>query len=535
MIFVNCIQMKIVTFVLWFGLTNFSFANDINNWLCNEMLWSSNYNNSWRYSNCSFSSFNSYQGTILWLGDNYPQSLSWKNYRITAIFNFIDGLDTGIIFRVQDSNAIMSQGKKYTLHVFPSSISLIQSRGTSYSALYSQFSGQNHFLNKITNITIDVINNRFTFFVDDKFIFEYIDNCNSYYNSIGSIGIRSYFATANYDFVSIDLEANNILPQQYNMLSAMEQIALISLYNLSHGYNWYNKWNLNDISATTACTNLCGITCNNILNETYVTAIALSGNNLYGFITQHVQSFTLLRCIDLGFNYLFGEIPNVFHKLLNLNRIGLSHNQLDSTIPNSLRYLKKLGVLILSYNKMEGEINILSDLTSIMVLDINDNNFSNSISSKLCNLNNLLQFNSRNNFRLNGTISDCIGNWSELRELEISNHSITGTIPLSLCHLTKINKLEISSMKLTSSIPNCIGNLQNIDTLILYDNELNSSIPTSICKLYQMKNLILSANNLIGTVPNCIWNNLTKLNTIYLNNNLKIKKDFSWYNCGSFI
>eukprot|EP01084_Bolivina_argentea_P267708 454519_1 len=96
----------------------------ISNWFCNKTLWSTQITDSWSYSNCSFTSSNMYLASVLWLGDNYKESLKWRNYRVTILVSLIAGFDTGIIFRSQDANENINigAGKKYILQILSSHI-----------------------------------------------------------------------------------------------------------------------------------------------------------------------------------------------------------------------------------------------------------------------------------------------------------------------------------------------------------------------------------------------------------------------------
>eukprot|EP01084_Bolivina_argentea_P267709 454520_1 len=90
----------------------------ISNWFCNKTLWSTQITDSWSYSNCSFTSSNMYLASVLWLGDNYKESLLWDNYRITALVKLIEGGGTGIVFHAQDSDSLLFEGHKYYFVIY---------------------------------------------------------------------------------------------------------------------------------------------------------------------------------------------------------------------------------------------------------------------------------------------------------------------------------------------------------------------------------------------------------------------------------
>eukprot|EP01084_Bolivina_argentea_P303811 524632_1 len=478
--------------------------NNLNNLLCNYSLWSANYNASWEYSNgnCSYTSLIQYQGTILWLGDNYKQSLNWSNYRITILVQLVLGVDASVIFRAQDSKALFSEGNKYVLGIHDTYVRLWKSHDGYGTALYSNKIPRS---NKIRNVTIYVISNKYTIFIDSTFIFEYIDNCAPIYY-YGSIGIRSYLSTSVFSFLNVRHNPPTLIKQTFNTLNQLQQNALTDLYTSTNGNQWHQTWNLTKLKTDEACTELCGVICSsNDINETVVVSLALVANNLSGTIPASLKYLTSLLHIDLANNFLFGEIPDIFDQF-PITNLFLVNNQLNSTLPTSFMHAKHLKSLDLSNNiNITGSLNTLTNCSSLIELDCVNTNFTGTISNTFCDNKDFIRLNIQNNTYLQGTIPSCIGNWKHLTALIITNNNISGSIPYSLCNLSSVSRISLYGMQLTSSIPDCISNLQHLYQLILSNNNLNSSIPKSICQLYNLRNLILSQNYLTGDIPVCIW------------------------------
>eukprot|EP01084_Bolivina_argentea_P215118 365186_1 len=493
---------------------NRKLLTDDYNWFCNKTLWTSTSSNSWSYSNCSFTSSHFVTATVLWLGDNYPNSKSWHNYRITVLVKFNKGEDTGIIFRSRDRGRYINEGNKYLFMMYEDKIQFYKTHNNS-NVLLSRDMGPNFFLNKTKNITIDIFENRFTVFIENEFIFEYVDNCYPLLTN-GSVGLRSYIASATYQYISIDLNPSYLPPRKYDILNPLQQHALYSLYNATNGNYWYNKWNLTTIETYEACNRLCGIMCD---NNSDIVSIALKNNNLTGTIPINIKYISSLYTLSLPRNNLEGEIPDIFDQLPFLIDFAISYNKLNSTLPNSLQYASKLAFIETEQNNLQGNIDPLSNLNQLRLLLIGNNNFSGTISNQFCNSNKMLEFYCQHNNHLNGTLPKCIGNWTKVTNLFMTNNNIEGELPLSLCNLTNVGKLQISGTNITSTIPQCISNLSNLYELVLSNNNLNSTIPSQICKLQKLKNLALSQNQMIGQIPSCIWNNLTNLQQIYLNSN----------------
>eukprot|EP01084_Bolivina_argentea_P022006 40870_1 len=371
------------------------------NLLCNRSLWSSNNNGNWTYSNndCLVTSPRAYEGSILWIGDNVPASRTWHNYRITITFNFINGVDAGLIFRTQDCKSQITEGKKYILEIGNSYVHLVKT--PTFARLYAQFMGENYFHNKSRTVTIIVVENRFTCFIDNKFIFEYEDNCSPIYHN-GSVGIRTYLSTTFYSYFNVDFigNSNNIKPQIYNTLDESQQNALINLYDSTNGGHWYNKWNLSQLKSNKACTSLCGIGCSiNSSNHTVITSISLNRNNLSGSITPNIMNIPSLTNIDLSHNSLHGNIPNFFASFPGIIVFFAGFNALNSTLPESLTFANKLATLNLQSNNISGNLNHLSQCTSLREIWLDNNNLDTiiNVNEKLENLTKLQAFSIRNN------------------------------------------------------------------------------------------------------------------------------------------
>eukprot|EP01084_Bolivina_argentea_P297183 511939_1 len=492
-------------------------ANCLNhNWLCNKSsIWTSD--GDWLFSNssCSSTSSNHNLGTVLWLGDSYKESLLWNNYKITVVLKLIEGEDTGIIFRAQNSVGATGIGQKYMFLLFDSHVRLYKS--SNWTILHSQLIEEHYFVNKTRNITIYVNENRFTFFIDGHFTFEYTDSCYPIFNN-GSVGIRSYQAIATFYYLNVDLDIHYIQPQQYNTLNTLQQIALYNVYNSTNGNHWNNKWNLTKIKTTELCYSLCGIMCLNFDGITQIVSLTLNSNNLYGKMIEDIQYFKYLMNIDLSNNMLKGPIPDIFDTLTSLVSMHLINDELNSTLPESIQYSPSLAFVVISSNSLIGNIDVFSYVTTLRWLHLNNNHFIGSISDNFCNANKLLEVDFSNK-QINGTIPSCIGNWTKLLELYIIETHVSGKLPQSICNLSIIGMMEISQSNITSSIPSCIGDLSNLFRLTLSGNRLTSSIPNGICELIHLKDLVLSQNDLTDTVPTCIWSKLSELKTIYLNSN----------------
>eukprot|EP01084_Bolivina_argentea_P256530 431952_1 len=491
------------------------------NWFCNNSLWTTSQGDTaWTFDledGCSVTSSNTVQASVLWIGDGaLNESLKWRNYRITATVTLLEGEDVGIIVRANTDLPFVSQGKKYIFPIYASRIGQYKSKTTAFAVNYVEYFDDDYFYQKEVNVILDVYENRFILFVNGGFVFEYFDNCDPIY--FGSIGLRTYSATAMFSYFNIDLNASYITSQEYNVLNRHQQYGLKQIYNTMNGKHWINQWNITQIETDEACTSLCGIVCEIKGNQTNIVSLSLSGNNLTGTITHDLIFLNKLRSLDLAGNNLFGSLPDIFDHFEDFQSLSASNNQFNGTLPDSLQTVENLVWFVVSGTNLTGDVNSLFKHNKLNMLFLQNNSFYGTLSDAICNLNQLSEINVADN-RLKGSIPVCIGNWSRVQIVHFSSNDLSGSIPQSICNLQSLSKLDLAELKLTGSIPKCICNMTNLWELLLFGNELTSSIPAEICKLTKLKVLVLSENRFIGSIPSCIWSDLPYLQQILLNNN----------------
>ena len=107
---------------------------------------------------------------------------------------------------------------------------------------------------------------------------------------------------------------------------------------------------------------------------------------------------------------------------------------------------------------------------------------------------------------LTGSIPECIGNLSKLKELSLEWNQLTDSIPDSIWNLTNLEDFRVGGNQLTGSIPESIGNLTKLRWLVLRENQFSGSIPESIGKLSQMRYIDFDRNQFTGSIPECIGN-----------------------------
>jgi Leucine-rich repeat (LRR) protein/ribosomal protein L35AE/L33A len=98
--------------------------------------------------------------------------------------------------------------------------------------------------------------------------------------------------------------------------------------------------------------------------------------------------------------------------------------------------------------------------------------------------------------QLKGSISEMIGNLSELEVLTLNNNLLRGNIPSTIGDLNNLWNLNLANNQLSCQIPTEMGNLSNLQNLSLENNDLSADIPASLMNLNNLSKLSLDSNHL---------------------------------------
>nr|KYP33486.1 LRR receptor-like serine/threonine-protein kinase GSO1 [Cajanus cajan] len=267
-----------------------------------------------------------------------------------------------------------------------------------------------------------------------------------------------------------------------------------------------------------------------------LTYLSLFHNQLSGVLpSSHFEGLKNLASIDLGFNFFSGSLPSSLLKLPYLRELKLPFNQLGGflgPISESIFNHTTLRVIQLNSNKLNGtiQLDMIRRLSNLTTLSLSHNNFSVDIYSiddrdlsPFPNLRNLMLA----SCKMRG-IPSFVRNLSTLLYLDLADNEIEGSIPQwiwqleYLAHLnlsrnfltnldgpfpfipTFINFLDFSNNKFNSVIPLNIGNnAPFIKLLSLSNNNFRGHIHESFCNASSLRLLDLSHNNFVGTIPKC--------------------------------
>ncbi|XP_021807903.1 LRR receptor-like serine/threonine-protein kinase EFR [Prunus avium] len=290
----------------------------------------------------------------------------------------------------------------------------------------------------------------------------------------------------------------------------------------------------------------------NIGNLTMMKMIFLDINNLTGTIPDEIGDLPNLEMLSLQGNNLNGLIPSSIFNISTISEISLSFNQLSGSLSANMGLgLQNLQYLYIGANDLSGVIPNLSNASTLITIDMNENSFTGFLPSTLCALTNLQSLRLKNNNLtidtstpeantlsclanlrsltrlslpenpLNARLDDSFRNCStsSLQYIYLYNCNMRGNIPIGIGNLSSLIVLTLRNNQLSGSIPTSLRRLGNLQGLFLNDNKLRGYIPYQLCQLDNLAYLILSSNQLSGSIPSCLGNLTAFLRYLSLGSN----------------
>ena len=157
-----------------------------------------------------------------------------------------------------------------------------------------------------------------------------------------------------------------------------------------------------------------------------------------------------------------GDLPPVNKKFSNLGYFNVGNNNLTD---NNNQLWGDYFYVDITDNFAQGE--------TLVHIEASNNNFGSGNS----NLNKTVEVNDLPNW---------IGDFKNLKVLNIGNNHYAGVLPAEIGKLSKLTKLDVGVNKLSGNLPEEIGNLSSLDTLNLGKNNFSGELPLSMINLSKL-------------------------------------------------
>lgn len=249
-------------------------------------------------------------------------------------------------------------------------------------------------------------------------------------------------------------------------------------------------------------------------------------NIVTGSFPSEFCKLTGLRSLGLSHNDLSLEIPSCVSKLSDLRVLMLSDNALRGKLPD-LSGFTEMVTLLLDDNDLTGDIStMLAGMTRLKYLYIEDNDFGLELDANFLNSStellevdisncgfsgpapwHLLDLSSLRLLDMNGNsfteqIPSDIPVNSALKMLSFHKNQIGGALPASISNLKSLRHLDASSNLLSGPMTSELGQLTDLRYLFLAENDWDEGpIPDTFSALSSLEELSLKSTNRNGTIP----------------------------------
>ncbi|KAL3753452.1 hypothetical protein ACJRO7_000797 [Eucalyptus globulus] len=244
----------------------------------------------------------------------------------------------------------------------------------------------------------------------------------------------------------------------------------------------------------------------------------LRNNQLNGDFPQNIPRTCNLRTLDMSENLLQGQIPLSLASCTALEFVNIGDNQIHGTFPCHFTAMSNLCVLVLRSNKLYEEIGCLPSHNTwqmLQIIDLSSNGFGGTLPASL--LASLEAMKANKDF--DHLQCQFLDYYHYEHHYEDTMSATLKDLRLELIKiLTIFTLIDFSSNRLEGPISNTLGDLKALYVLNLSHNAISGSIPPILGNLHEIESLDLSVNYLNGSIPPQLAN-LDFLSLLNLSNN----------------
>uniref|UniRef100_A0A0E0CKB8 non-specific serine/threonine protein kinase n=1 Tax=Oryza meridionalis TaxID=40149 RepID=A0A0E0CKB8_9ORYZ len=242
----------------------------------------------------------------------------------------------------------------------------------------------------------------------------------------------------------------------------------------------------------------------NIKEGCALSALVFSGNSIQGELPRSLVACRNLEILDIGNNKISDSFPCWMSKLLQLQVLVLKANRFIGQIldpsysgdTNNCQFTK-LRIADIASNNFSGMLP--EEWFKMLKSMMNSSDNGTSVMENQYYHGQTYQFTAAVTYKGNDmTISKIL---TSLVLIDVSNNEFHGSIPSNIGELTLLHGLNMSHNMLTGPIPTQFGNLNNLESLDLSSNKLSGEIPQELPSLNFLATLNLSYNMLAGRIP----------------------------------
>ncbi|XP_021287471.1 probable LRR receptor-like serine/threonine-protein kinase At1g56130 [Herrania umbratica] len=252
-------------------------------------------------------------------------------------------------------------------------------------------------------------------------------------------------------------------------------------------------------------------------NLTRMQWLTVGTNALSGELPKEIGLLADLRLLGIGINNFSGPLPSEIGNCSMLEQLYFDSSGVTGEIPSTFTNLQNLQTVWASDTELTGRIpDFIGNWSKLRDLRFQGNSFEGPIPSTFSNLTSLTEL--RISGLSNGSSLSFMKDMKSLTILDLRNNNISDTIPSTIGEYQSLTQLDLSFNNITGQIPDSLFNLSSLTHLFLGNNKLNGSLPAQ--KSSSLRNIDVSYNNLAGSFPS--WVNEPNLSINLVANNFTI-------------